>query len=551
MRETDAGSIVDVRPKLRPAPAVAGVGGASQSMAGGFAALRVDLLSIEGRLATLRDRLETLVQTDELAQLQATATQLVSVQAGPVRPVPVQPRQVQPQPAQVQPQPAQVQPQLARVQPQPAQSQRQPRYLSRVTAQLQQIAPARAPYQRPERKVAPSATPHLTFAPASSASASPALSAMQLLRSNRRQHVTLPRPLPWSNGTRTGGVPAPVNGVPVNGVPVNGVPVNGVPVNGVPVNGVPVNGLPVNGVHTNGLAKIFPSGAPVITDGAPVAPVGNGAAPALPVTNGIPAQPTTKLPTLAEVRPAGRTEPTWIGTALRRLAPGDREAAGRAIVGLLPIQGDVIPDDVAYDLVISDGAYAVTVTEEEVAIQRIPIPRPLASIDARIEMTLESLGALPTTKRQRALLRSGSVRVSGRHGKRALAALHQVAVAPVGLSRACEAGVVLPEDVLMSLVAAAIPPEWTIGHRFTICVETTNGSAEPSARLFLRVNDGGNVAVNQGLPLDIPTATIRCAPEELAQILLGAAPEDATLAGDRAPIMLLQGWVSRLESGRV
>jgi hypothetical protein len=508
MRETDAGSIVDVRPKLRPAPAVAGVGGASQSMAGGFAALRVDLRSIEDRLATLRDRLETLVQTDQLARVQ------------------------------------------------PAQSQPQPPYLSRVTAQPQQIAPARAPYHRPERKVAPSATPHLTFAPASSASASPALSAMQLLRSNRRQHVTLPRPLPWSNGTRTGEAPAPVNGVPVNGVPVNGVPVNGVPVNGVPVNGVPVNGvpvngLPVNGVHTNGLAKIFPSGAPVITDGAPVAPVGNGAAPALPVTNGIPAQPTTKLPTLAEVRPAGRTEPTWIGTALRRLAPGDREAAGRAIVGLLPIQGDVIPDDVAYDLVISDGAYAVTVTEEEVAIQRIPIPRPLASIDARIEMTLERLGALPTTKRQRALLRSGSVRVSGRHGKRALAALHQVAVAPVGLSRACEAGVVLPEDVLMSLVAAAIPPEWTIGHRFTICVETTNGSAEPSARLFLRVNDGGNVAVNRGLPLDIPTATIRCAPEELAQILLGAAPEDATLAGDRAPIMLLQGWVSRLESGRV
>ncbi len=542
MRDLGADSIVDVRPKLRPPTAVAGAGGASQSTAGGFAALRVDLRSIEDRLAALRDRLETLVHTDELAQLQAAAAQHVPVQALPVQPRPAQlqamPVPVQTRPAQVRPQPQPVQPQPAQVQPQEQPVQPQPHYVPRVTPRPQQSAPDWPQQERPARKVAPSVTPDLTIAPAGNGSQSPALSAMHLLRSSRRRQATLPRPLPRSNGTKTGGAPAPVNGVTVGGASVNGVA---------------TNGMRVNGVHTNGVAKIFPNGAPVITDGAPVAPAGNGAAavPALPVTSGIPAQPTTKLPTLADVRPAGRTEPTWIGTALRRLAPADREAAGRAIVGLLPIQGDVIPDDVAYDLVISDGAYAVTVTEEEVAIQRIPIPRPLASIDGRIEMTLESLGALPTTKRQRALLRSGSVRVSGRHGKRALAALHQVAVASVGLSRACEAGVVLPEDVLMSLVAAAIPPEWTIGHRFTIGVETTNGSAEPNTRLFLRVNDGGNVAVNAGLPLDIPTSTIRCTPEQLAHILLGGAPADATLAGDKAPIMLLQGWVSRLESGRL
>ncbi len=539
MRELGTDSVIDVRPKLRPAPSVTGAG-LSQSTVGGFAALRVDLRSIEDRLAALRDRLETLVQTDELSQHQAPATQAAPAQQVQM---PVQSRPVHPHAAQVQPQPVHVQPQPVQARPQPPQAQPEPR-------------PAAAKPQYPSH-AAPQAQQRVTR------SSSPALSAMHLLRSNRRQQVTLPRPLQWSNGTRPGDVPAPVNGVPTNGFPANGVPMNGVATHGVPMNGLPTNGAPMNGGaangtpvsggHTNDVPRIFPHGAPIITAGSPAARVmyGAGAVPALPVTNGIPAQPTTKLPTLADVRPAGRAEPAWIGTALRRLAPADREAAGRAIVGLLPIQGDVIPDDVAYDLVISDGAYAVTVTEEEVAIQRIPIPRPLASIDGRIEMTLEGLGALPTTKRQRALLRSGSVRVSGRHGKRALAALHQVAVAPVGLRRACDAGVTLPEDVLMSLVAAAIPPEWTIGHRFTIGVETSNGTAEPHARLFLRVNDGGNVAVNQGLPLDIPTATIRCAREQLAQILLGAAPEDATLAGDRAPIMLLQGWVSRLESGRV
>ncbi len=537
MRQSGTSSIVDVRPKLRPAAAVAGADTLSQSTAGGFAALRVDLHSIEDRLVALRDRLEALVHTDELAQLEAAEAHVAAAQAAVAR--------------GAIPQPTVLHPQYG------------------VRAVPETSAPVE-PRQQPSVPAA-----HGNVAPARSAS-SPALSAMSLLRSNRRQHVTLPRPLPWNSQTH-------VNGAPVNGAPVNRAPLNSAPVQGAPVIGPTANGTPVNGAHINGSSQyspkvIFPNGAPAFPNGAPLITnsgqvVTNGGqvitnrspAPAAPAANGqhvagiaapapevaaVPQPGTTKLPTLAEVRPAGRSEPTWMGTALRRLAPADREAAGRAIIGLLPIQGDVIPDDVAYDLVISDGAYAVTVTEEEVAIQRIPIPRPLASIDGRIQMTLEGLGALPTSKRVRALLRSGSVRVAGRHGKRALAALHQVAIAPVGLARACEAGVVLPEDVLMSLVAAAIPPEWTIGHRFTICVETGRGTVEPQARLFLRVNDGGNVAVNEGLPLDIPTATIRCTPEALAWILLGGAPEDATLAGDKAPIMLLQGWISRLESAR-
>jgi hypothetical protein len=143
------------------------------------------------------------------------------------------------------------------------------------------------------------------------------------------------------------------------------------------------------------------------------------------------------------------------------------------------------------------------------------------------------------------------VKVRGRRRKRVLAALRAVAHAPVGFADLRRAGIELDDDLLLAAVAAGIAPEWTIGHRFTIGFDTGEGATPPGAQLFLRVNDGGPVALSCGLPLDIPSCTLSCAPDELARLLLGHPVDgDPTLAGERAPFMLLQGWITRLESGR-
>lgn len=264
------------------------------------------------------------------------------------------------------------------------------------------------------------------------------------------------------------------------------------------------------------------------------------------------ARPVVELGLMGEdVRPRSHTRSGWIGSAIRQLATVDSELAGRAILGLLPIQGDVIYDEVSYDLVINGGrCYSVTVTEEETSVHRVAEPRPLPSVDGRIVSTVAALGAAPVAGRLRGRRRQGSLQVEGRRPKRALAALRQVMAAPVSLAQARAAGVDLAGDLLLSLITAAIPAQWTIGHRFTIEF-ITQGAGQSATRLYLRVNDGRLVSVSRGLPLDVPSATITCRPDELAGVVVGdGSAGDATLAGDRAPLMLLQGWVARLEAGR-
>jgi hypothetical protein len=148
-------------------------------------------------------------------------------------------------------------------------------------------------------------------------------------------------------------------------------------------------------------------------------------------------------------------------------------------------------------------------------------------------------------------MRTGPVKVRGRRRKRVLAALRAVAQAPVGLADLRRAGIELEGDLLLATVAAGIVADWTIGHRFTIGFDTGERAAPGGPQHFLRVNDGGPVALSCGLPLDIPTSSLSCAPDELARLLLGHPVDGSpTLAGERAPFMLLQGWVTRLESGR-
>jgi hypothetical protein len=258
------------------------------------------------------------------------------------------------------------------------------------------------------------------------------------------------------------------------------------------------------------------------------------------------------VPVLESVRPRSRSESGWVGNAIRRLSHYRPELAGRAIIAMLPMQGDVITDEVTYDLVVTDEVcHAVTVEKDETSIQRVVMPRPLASIDARIEARIEALGAVPFRAPLRTLRRSDAFRIHGRARKKALSALKALAIAPVSLAETRAAGVKLSDELILGIVGAGINPEWTIGHRFTIAIKIEDAALGEPSQLFVRVNDGAAVTLSRGLPLDLPSATLSCTSEELANVLLGqSVGRNATLAGERAPVMLLQGWVARLESGR-
>ncbi len=259
------------------------------------------------------------------------------------------------------------------------------------------------------------------------------------------------------------------------------------------------------------------------------------------------------VPASAEVRRIAHNRVGWLGDAMRRLATADPVLAGRAMTQLLAAQGEVIDGEVSYDLVVEDfSCHAVTVSQDEVLVQRIRDCGPLAGRRARIETDLYGLGLLAQDARLPRFARRSRVRTSGHLARQALAALKALATARIGLQELISCGARVEHEVLLSLVAAAIPTDWTIGHAFTIAFEDAAADVEhPST--FVRINDGGALSVNSTLPLDVPVAMVRCTVDALPLALLGSQPRDgasAKLTGDRSGVMLLQGWVQRLESGR-
>jgi hypothetical protein len=220
---------------------------------------------------------------------------------------------------------------------------------------------------------------------------------------------------------------------------------------------------------------------------------------------------------------------------------------------LLAVQGEVIDGEVSYDLVVEDfSCHTVTVSEEEVWVQGFRDCGLPAGRRARIETDLYGLGLLARDARLPRFTRRPRVRTSGHLARQALAALKALAAARIGLQELISSGARVEHEVLLSLVAAALRPDWTIGHAFTIAFQDATAEVEhPST--FVRINDGGALSVNSMLPLDAPLAMVRCTLDALPFVLLGSQLPDgasAKLTGDRSAVRLLQGWVQRLESGR-
>ena len=154
--------------------------------------------------------------------------------------------------------------------------------------------------------------------------------------------------------------------------------------------------------------------------------------------------PHTDLPP-AEEDAEDHADGYWFPRALRRLAAEDPREAGRLLLQLLPAQGLVWPEDLAYTLNIAEtGFVAVTVSGDKTTVQ------PLLSLDLAqppaLRTDLAGLARAVTARRGWGRL---GARVSGTHGT--LRPLRALARAPLSLRDLERQGVQLDPALLARL----------------------------------------------------------------------------------------------------
>lgn len=238
---------------------------------------------------------------------------------------------------------------------------------------------------------------------------------------------------------------------------------------------------------------------------------------------------------------AGAPSP-WLPDALRRLVREDPDTVGRILVGMLPAQGLVTQRSFACDVVIEErGTVAVDVAAGAATVRPAEGPRPKRQRDVEIATTHAGLGRLLAGRR--GLRRRARVR--GKH--RRVRELRKLARTPLALRDLAGAGAVLEPALAFWLAALAIDPAQTQGHRFTIAHAPLPGGP---ADAWLRIQDGGALAVMRTKPGEAPAVTLRCTRGALLALLAGVDPppgEGAAVDGDLAALELLRGWIARTE----
>lgn len=246
-----------------------------------------------------------------------------------------------------------------------------------------------------------------------------------------------------------------------------------------------------------------------------------------------------------EPEPEPEPEPgvaPWLPAALRALAGQDAEAAGRAVVALLPAQGLAAPGDLDYDLALRKGpSYSVTVRGGATEVLERSAPRPRRERDFAARASLAGLGGWATGRRRR-----------GVRGRRRAGPLRALAGRPLSLAELDAAGVRPDVELAWRLVAVSVDPQWTEGRRLAVRHDVV-GLERPTA-VVIRAGDGEQLSVGpaSGAVRDAVDATIRTTPGAVLAALRGATPPPGEMVeegGDVEAIAALQRWIARVELG--
>jgi hypothetical protein len=279
--------------------------------------------------------------------------------------------------------------------------------------------------------------------------------------------------------------------------------------------------------------------APEAPEGAPEAdsPAPEGDAPAPEA----PAAPP--VATQSEAGKPKRSRKAWLRPALRSLTAQDPETAGQIIVELLPAQRAADPRKVSYDLVLGEHDCVLVTVRDQVEIERRPAPRELADVDFRLTGDVASVARLVTAGRLRRTLRRRLPKIGG--DRAAVAPLRALGRAQLDLRELHAAGVRLDAPLLLRLAASTVKPSWTYDDRFTIAHELGSGHEMTT---YLNVRGGGSPSVSSA-PASPVTTTIVCSAESLLLLLAGERPDGVEVRGDEQPLVRLQSWIERAQSG--
>ena len=226
------------------------------------------------------------------------------------------------------------------------------------------------------------------------------------------------------------------------------------------------------------------------------------------------------------------------------LAERDNGAAGEVLAGLLPAQGPVFGDPVAYDLTIDGiGTFAITVADGMATIERVSKRRSRREALFELHADPRTLAGLLAGDEHRIGRFRGPARVSRRRRRaRRLEALRD---ARISLADALRAGARLEPALVYKALPLAIDPEWTAGHAFTIAQEIT----DPDARTwYVSVRDGAEIEVTESAPEAAPDATVTMTRAAFERLLRDEPPDPAErplVRGDRAAVAILKAWTDR------
>ena len=252
----------------------------------------------------------------------------------------------------------------------------------------------------------------------------------------------------------------------------------------------------------------------------------------------------------------GRTRAgeSWITSAIVRLAQGgDRRAAGRLLVGLLPVQGVLIDHELTYDLEIRElGRFRVLVGRGTAEVRPLapgahPDSRPPEFGLSGDAAELAPLAGGSSPRR----LRGVSITGRRRGVRRLLRGLGQ----PVTFEDLLRAGIRPDPLVLLRAVVAVIDPAWTAGREFSVAyvIEAEHGASRIGP-YRVAVTPGEAVRVLEtSVAVGSPplAATVLVAERALMPLLAGLplpAGERAEIEGDAAAVLLLGSWIERAQT---
>ncbi|HET6505938.1 MAG TPA: hypothetical protein VFG42_04055 [Baekduia sp.] len=266
-----------------------------------------------------------------------------------------------------------------------------------------------------------------------------------------------------------------------------------------------------------------------VTAPAPVAP------PALagePGAVSVLAAPPRRVPPRA---PIAKPAP-WLRDALLRLAVDEPDIAELLLVALLPAQAGTVRRPITYDLHVDGGtAHRVTV-EPDVA--RVALPRGEAPA-ARISGPLTALVPLAAGGARRRL--PGATITQ----RRPLRKLLRARRAPVGLAELAAKGIAPSPGLLLTVLAKAVDPRWTVGHRLSVDI-----AASGADRWRVSASGDGTLTILPAEGAPPADATLHTAAALLPAVLAGtASPEQASVEGSLSELQTLLSWLDRAQRG--